>query len=57
MTAQKVQYFLESGAEILKILTDLHKQGKTLIVVTHDESIAEKADRLVEIFDGRIKRQ
>jgi putative ABC transport system ATP-binding protein len=47
----------ESGAEILKILTDLHKQGKTLIVVTHDESIAEKADRLVEIFDGRIKRQ
>jgi putative ABC transport system ATP-binding protein len=47
----------ESGAEILKILTDLHKQGKTLIVVTHDESIAEKADRLVEIFDGRIKQQ
>jgi putative ABC transport system ATP-binding protein len=47
----------ESGAEILKILMDLHKQGKTLIVVTHDESIAEKAGRLVELFDGRIKRQ
>jgi len=47
----------ESGSEILKILVDLHSQGKTLIVVTHDESIAENADRIVEIFDGRIKRQ
>jgi putative ABC transport system ATP-binding protein len=47
----------ESGAEILKILVDLHKRGKTLIVVTHDESIAENASRLVQIFDGRIKRQ
>jgi len=47
----------ESGSEILKILVDLHEQGKTLIVVTHDEGIAENADRLVEIFDGRIRRQ
>ena len=47
----------ESGAEILKILISLHKQGKTLIVVTHDEGIAENAGRIVEIFDGRIKRQ
>jgi len=47
----------ESGSEILKILVGLHEQGKTLIVVTHDEGIAENADRVVEIFDGRIKRQ
>jgi putative ABC transport system ATP-binding protein len=47
----------ESGAEILKILLDLHKRGKTLIVVTHDESITENAGRVVEIFDGKIKRQ
>ncbi|HUT47322.1 MAG TPA: ABC transporter ATP-binding protein [Sedimentisphaerales bacterium] len=47
----------ESGAEILKILIDLHNQGKTLIVVTHDEGIAENAGKVVEIFDGRIKRQ
>jgi putative ABC transport system ATP-binding protein len=47
----------ESGGEILKILVDLHKRGKTLIVVTHDEGIAENAGRVVEIFDGRIKRQ
>ncbi len=47
----------ESGSEILKILVGLHKQGKTLIVVTHDEGIAENADRVVEIFDGRIRRK
>jgi len=47
----------ESGSEILKILMDLHKQGKTLIVVTHDEGIAENAGRVVELFDGRIRRQ
>jgi len=47
----------ESGAEILRILVDLHNRGKTLIVVTHDEGIAENAGRVVEIFDGRIKGQ
>jgi len=46
----------ESGAEILKILEDLHAKGKTLIVVTHDTGIADKASRLVELFDGQIKR-
>jgi len=47
----------ESGAEILKILLDLHKQGKTLIVVTHDRQIAADAGRVVEIFDGKIRHQ
>jgi len=47
----------ESGAEILKILVDLHKQGKTLIVVTHDRDIAASAERVVELLDGRIARQ
>ena len=46
----------ESGSEILKILVDLHKQGKTLIVVTHDEGIATDAQRTIRLFDGRIKQ-
>ena len=46
----------ESGADILKILNDLHKQGKTLIVVTHDDNIAASAERIVQIFDGKIKQ-
>jgi len=45
----------ESGAEILKILDRLHEEGKTLIVVTHDPGIAKVSERLVELFDGRVK--
>jgi putative ABC transport system ATP-binding protein len=47
----------ESGADILKILDRLHKEGKTLIVVTHDESIAAHAERIIRLFDGGIKKQ
>ncbi len=47
----------ESGAEILRILIDLRRQGKTLIIVTHDKDIAANAGRVVELLDGRIKRQ
>ena len=47
----------ESGAEILRILEDLHEQGKTLIAVTHDEGIASGAERVIHLLDGRIKGQ
>jgi putative ABC transport system ATP-binding protein len=46
----------ESGSGILKILHGLHEQGKTLVVVTHDESIAKDAQRTIHLFDGRIKQ-
>jgi putative ABC transport system ATP-binding protein len=47
----------ESGSDIMKILLDLHGQGKTLIVVTHDDKIAASAERIVELFDGKIKQK
>jgi len=47
----------ESGSEILAILEDLHKRGKTLIAVTHDEGIASGAERVIHLLDGRIKNQ
>ena len=47
----------ESGAEILGILNRLHQQGKTLIVVTHDESIAANAQRTIHLLDGHIKQE
>jgi len=43
-----------SGADILGILDRLHEEGKTLVVVTHDENIAEHAQRVIRLFDGRI---
>ena len=44
-----------SGADILAILDRLHGEGKTLIVVTHDEHIAAKAERIIRLFDGRAQ--
>lgn len=46
-----------SGAEILSILVRLHQQGKTIIVVTHDESIASHAERIIHLLDGRVERE
>ncbi len=43
-----------SGKEILAILKDLNKQGITVILITHEESIARQADRLIRIHDGEI---
>jgi putative ABC transport system ATP-binding protein len=43
-----------SGADILAILDRLHEEGKTLIVVTHDEHIAANAERVIRLFDGRV---
>lgn len=43
-----------SGAEVLNILSDLNKQGKTIVMITHNEDTARKAKRLVRISDGRI---
>ncbi len=46
-----------SGSDILDILDRLHSEGKTLIVVTHDEHIATKAQRVIRLFDGYIDKE
>ena len=45
----------KSGVEIMKIFDDLYRQGNTIILVTHEEYIADHANRTIHIFDGRIK--
>ncbi|MDE6733417.1 MAG: ABC transporter ATP-binding protein [Oscillospiraceae bacterium] len=44
----------KSGAEVLDILNALNKSGKTIVMITHNEDTARKAERLVRISDGRI---
>ncbi|HUD29228.1 MAG TPA: MacB family efflux pump subunit [Novosphingobium sp.] len=43
-----------SGTEVMAILGELHAEGHTVILVTHDMSVAEHADRIIEIRDGEI---
>jgi putative ABC transport system ATP-binding protein len=44
----------KTGQEVLELFTELHRQGNTILIVTHDLSIASLATRQVEIHDGRI---
>nr|WP_245534221.1 MacB family efflux pump subunit [Tolumonas auensis] len=44
----------QSGKEVMQILRQLHRQGHTIVLVTHDQNIAAHAERVIEISDGRI---
>jgi len=44
----------KTGKEVLDIFKDLHKQGKTIVLVTHDIGIAKVAKRVITIKDGKI---
>ena len=43
-----------SGSDIMSIFSDLWKQGRTLVIITHDPGLAKRASRVVEVRDGRI---
>jgi len=44
----------QSTAEILDILDHLHQEGRTIVIVTHDLTVANHAQRILELKDGRI---
>jgi len=44
----------KSGAEIMVVLDKLNREGKTIILVTHEEYIANHADRIIRLLDGKI---
>lgn len=43
-----------SGVEVMKILHELHEEGRTVILITHDNDIANEAQRIIRIQDGQI---
>ncbi|HTQ37277.1 MAG TPA: MacB family efflux pump subunit [Steroidobacteraceae bacterium] len=45
-----------AGAEVMRILEELHEEGHTIILVTHDMGVAEHAQRIIELHDGAVLR-
>jgi putative ABC transport system ATP-binding protein len=46
-----------TGREILELFRRLNRDGTTLVVVTHDDRLAEQADRVIHMLDGRIQSE
>jgi len=44
----------QSGREIIELLEDLNQQDMTLLMITHDESIGQRAERCIRIIDGQV---
>lgn len=47
----------KSGNEIKQILVDLHHQGRSIIMVTHEKKLAKIADRIIELKDGKLIKE
>jgi putative ABC transport system ATP-binding protein len=46
----------ETGSRVLDIFDDLHARGNTLLLVTHERHVAERAERIVHVRDGELER-
>ena len=44
-----------TGREVMDLFEKIHNEGKTIILVTHDQKIADRCQRVIEIADGTIK--
>ena len=44
----------KTGHEILELIDELHDEGKTIVMVTHDDALAHRAQRIVRFLDGKI---
>ncbi len=46
----------ENATEVIKLLSNIHKQGKTIIMVTHDDSLLTDEMRIIQLVDGKISK-
>lgn len=47
----------KNGAEVMSLLTELNKEGTTIVMVTHNEHDAQYAQRIIRLFDGEIVKE
>jgi len=45
----------KTGEEIMRLFHELHDQGNTIVLITHDEGVALQAERRIAIFDGHVR--
>lgn len=45
----------KTGMEVMEMLKEINREGKTVIIITHDKSIGEQCDRMIKIADGEIE--
>jgi putative ABC transport system ATP-binding protein len=45
-----------TGERVLDLLLELQDQGRTIVLVTHDDAVARRAQRIVEVKDGKLAR-
>jgi len=44
----------KSGKDVMRILHELHEEGRTVILITHDNAIADEAQRVIRVHDGKV---
>ena len=47
----------KNGKEVMNLLSELHREGTTIVMVTHSQHDASYADRIVKLYDGEIVKQ
>ncbi len=45
----------KSGQDVIEVLKNLNKQGRTIVTITHEKDIARQADRIIKLTDGKIE--
>ena len=47
----------KNGIEVMKLLTELHREGTTIVMVTHSDRDASMAQRVIKLFDGKVMEE
>lgn len=47
----------KTGEEIMKLFHEIHESGNTIVLITHDNNVAEQAERKIHILDGQVKEE